>query len=155
MFCGRDCLRVNIQRRSQRGMPQQLLHHFEFRAHASQESRICVSECMPSELFLNPDALRHGADMLAQNCLAPDWFPTTVPSARENPVVEFGVPGAFFPFRERLQNCWMNRYGLLRCFSLARTHHSVHDGARDVHCALSKVDVSPLQSEQLALSQPR
>src|SRR5229473_7931999 len=110
---------------------------------------------MPSELFLNPDALRHGADMLAQNCLAPDWFPTTVPCARENPVVGFGVPGAFFPFRECLQNCWMNRYGLLRCFSLARTHHSVHAGARDVHCALSKVDVSPLQSEQLALSQSR
>src|SRR5882724_5845283 len=83
--------------------------------------------------------------MLAQNCLAPDWFPTTVPSARENPVVGFSVPGAFFPFRECLQNCWMNRYGLLRCFSLARTHHSVHDGARDVHCALSKIDVSPLQ----------
>src|SRR6267154_268804 len=97
---------------------------------------------MPSELFLNPDALRDGADMLAQNCLAPDWFPTAVPSARENPVVGFGVPGAFFPFRECLQNCWMNRYGLLRCFSLARTPHSVHDGARDVHCALSKVDVS-------------
>jgi hypothetical protein len=35
-----------------------------------------------------------------------------------------------------------------------KRHHSVHDGARDVHCALSKVDVSPLQSEQLALSQP-
>src|SRR5260370_40905651 len=62
--------------------------------------------------------------------------------------------GAFFPCRECLQNCWMNRYGLLRCFSLAGTHHSVHDGACDVHCPLSKVDVSPLQSEQLALSQP-
>jgi hypothetical protein len=46
---------------------------------------------MPSELFLNPDPLRDGADMLAQNCLAPDWFPTTVPSARENPVVGFGL----------------------------------------------------------------
>src|ERR1700736_7088430 len=93
-------------------MPQQLLHHFELGAD------------MPSELFLNPDALVHRADMLAQNCLAPDWFSTTVPSAREDPVVGFSVPGAFFPFRECLQNCWMNRYGLLRCFSLARTNHS-------------------------------
>src|ERR1700692_4532360 len=117
-------------------MPQQLLHHFELGADTSQESGVRVSKCMPSELFLNPDALRDRADMLSQNCLAPDWFPTTVPSARENPVVGFGIPGAFFPFRECLQNCWMNRYGLLRCFSLARTHHSVHDGVRDVHCAL-------------------
>jgi hypothetical protein len=29
MFCGRDRLGVNIQCRSQRGMPQQLLHHFD------------------------------------------------------------------------------------------------------------------------------
>src|SRR6266404_6130276 len=135
-------------------MSQQFLHHLELCTDASQQSRECVPERMPSKPFLNPDALRQGADMLAQNCLAPDWFPTTVPSARENPVVGFGVPGAFFPFRERLQDCWINRNGFLRCFSLARTHHSVHDGARDVHYALSKVDVSPLQSEKLALSQP-
>src|SRR6266478_2403762 len=100
-------------------MPQQFLHDFEFCSDTPRESRVRMPERVPSELFLNPDALHDGADMLAQNCLAPDWFPTTVPSARENPVVGFGVPGAFFPFRECLQNCWMNRYGLLRCFSLA------------------------------------
>ena len=41
-----------------------------------------------------------------------------VPSARENPVVGFGVPGAFFPFRECLQNCWMNR---LRAFAMIQS----------------------------------
>jgi hypothetical protein len=43
MFCGRDRLRVNIQRRSQRGMPQQLLHHFELCPDAPQQSRVRVT----------------------------------------------------------------------------------------------------------------
>src|SRR5258707_899377 len=82
---------------------------------------------MPSESLLNSGALRHRTYISAQDGLAPDWFPTSVPSARENPVVGSDVLGRFFPFRECLQNSCMNRHGLLRGFCLTRTHHSTHD----------------------------
>src|ERR1700720_860855 len=75
--------------------------------------------------------------------LAPYRFPTSVPSARENPVVGSDVMTSFFPFHECLQNSWMNRHGLLRGFCLARPYHSTHDRARDAHCPLIKIDVSP------------
>jgi hypothetical protein len=46
-------------------MAQQFLHHFELCTDASQQSRECVPEGMPSKSFLNPDALRNWANVLA------------------------------------------------------------------------------------------
>ena len=79
-------------------MPQQLLHHFEFCSDTSEQSGVCVPEGMPSESLLNSDALCDRANILAQNCLALDWFPTAVSSACENPVGVSSVPRGFFPF---------------------------------------------------------
>src|SRR5262250_1723047 len=110
---------------------------------------------MPPEWLLNSNTLRDGANILSQDCLAPDWFPTTVPSTRKNPVVGVEVPRVSSPFRKCLQHSWMNRHRLLRRLSFAGTYHSTDDGARDAHRSLSKVDVSPFQPEQLALPQRR
>ena len=49
----------------------------------------------------------------------------------------------------------MHGNGFLRCLGLARTYYPVHDGAGDVHVSFRKVDVTPFQSEQLALPQAR
>jgi len=136
-------------------MSQQLLHHFELCADASQQSRVSMPERVPSESFLNSEPLRNGTNVLAQNRLAPHWPATPVSAACENPVVGSDIARNFLPFRERLQNNWMNRHRFLRRFCLAWTYDSAHDRPRDAHCPLSKIDVSPLQSEQLALPQAR
>jgi hypothetical protein len=48
----------------------------------------------------------------------------------------------------------MNGYGPLQRLGLARNDYSIHDGARDVHVSLRKVDVTAFQGEHLVLSQP-
>jgi hypothetical protein len=118
----------------------------------SRVEYVCRNVCHPN-CFCNSCPQRDGTNISAQYCLAPDRLPAPVSSGRENPIVATSEFGAFSPIRECLQHSWMNRNRLLRRFSLARTYHSAHDGARYVNRALSKVDVSPLQSEQLALSE--
>src|SRR5882672_397269 len=113
VLCWRNRLRVDIQRGSQRRMPQQLLHDFEFCSDASQQRRECVPERVPSESLLNPEPLCDGANELAQDCLTPNWLSTPVASARENPVIGVRISGAFPPFRESIQNDWLNRHGFL------------------------------------------
>jgi hypothetical protein len=91
-------------------MSQQLLHHFELCADASQQSRVSMPERVPSESFLNSEPLRNGTNVLAQNRLAPHWPATPVSAACENPVVGSDIARNFLPFRECLQNKWMNRH---------------------------------------------
>jgi hypothetical protein len=40
-------------------MPQQFLHDFEFRAHASQQRRIRVTKRVPADAFLDSSSLRN------------------------------------------------------------------------------------------------
>jgi len=42
--------------------------------------------------------------------------------------------------------------GLLGGFGFARSHKTVNDGTGYVHRSCGKIDITPLQSEQLALS---
>jgi len=113
MFCGRDRLRVNIQRRSQRGMAQQLLHHLELCPYAPQQSRVRVPESMPSESFLDSNILRDGANVFAQDCLTPYGLSAAVTAACKNPIVRFVVAADFSPFRQHIPDCGMNRHRLL------------------------------------------
>jgi len=45
-------------------MPQQFLHDFEFRTHASQQRRIRVAKRMPADTFLDSDSLRNRTNIL-------------------------------------------------------------------------------------------
>jgi hypothetical protein len=85
----------------------------EARPYTSQQSRVSVTESMPSELLLNSDPLRRRAKVPAQNRLAPDWLPAAVPSARKDPVVRFVVPAYLSPFRQSFQSSLMDRHRLL------------------------------------------
>src|SRR5215831_13841431 len=72
-------------------MPQQFLHHLELSPHTSQQSRVRVPEGVPSEPLLNSDTLCGGADVFAQDCLAPVWSPTPITLACKKTVIRFGV----------------------------------------------------------------
>ena len=71
MLRGRYCLRVNVQRRAKRRMPQQLLHHLELSPHASQQGRVAVPKRMPSKSLLNSDSLRRWAYVFTQGLAKP------------------------------------------------------------------------------------
>jgi hypothetical protein len=64
-FGRRDCLGIDIQCGSQRGMPQQFLHDFEFSAHTSQQRRIGMTKCMPANAFLDSDLLGNGSNVFS------------------------------------------------------------------------------------------
>ena len=94
-------------------MSQQLLHHFEFCPDAAQKSRVGVPKGMPAKLFLNSSSLRNGTNVSAQDRLAPNRLPATMPVASKNPVVWFVVATDLLPFPECLQNSWMKWHRLL------------------------------------------
>src|ERR1700733_5309082 len=133
-------------------MPQQLLHHLELRADASQEGRVGVSEGMPPEVFLNTQFLRLWTDEFSQNRLAPIWFSTAVASAREHPILMFAVRLLFPPFQESLDNQRVNWHRLLRSLRLARPDDAVNDRPRHVDRLIFEVDVTPLQAKELTLA---
>src|ERR1051325_676999 len=58
-----------------------------------------------------------------------------------------------FSTHESIGDERMDGYGLLRRFGLARTNDTVNDRSSYVHRSLAEVDVTPLQAEQLTLSQ--
>jgi hypothetical protein len=94
-------------------MTQQLLHHFEFCSNASQKSRVGVPERVPSESFLDSGPRRHGTNISAQDRLAPNRLPATVPPACKNPILAFVVMTDLFPFAECRQDSWMSWHRLL------------------------------------------
>src|SRR5262249_45553213 len=125
----------------------------ELCTHASQERGIRVTKRVPPKTLLNSDPLSHRTNKFPQDRLAPDRSSTSVAFARKNPVVWLTVPAASLPVQQGLRENRMNGYGPLRRLGLAGTDYSIHDGARDVHVSLRKIDVTPLQAEHLALSQ--
>jgi hypothetical protein len=89
-----------------------------------------------------------------QDRLAPDRSSTSIALARKNPVVALSVAGTSLPVQQGFRENQMNGYGPLRTLGLARTDYSIHDRGGNVHVSLAKIDVTPLQAEHLALSQP-
>ena|SRR5215472_1775253 len=154
MLCRRNCLSVDIERRSQGRVSKQFLHDLELSAHASQERRVCVSEGVPAKPFLNSEFQRHWPDV-PENCLSPIWLATSATVACENPIVEFAVALMSLPFLQRVDYDRMNWHGLLRRFCLARTYKSAHDRACHVHRSFREVDVAPLQAEQFTFDAGR
>jgi hypothetical protein len=78
-------------------MPQQFLHHFEFRTHASQQRRIRVTKGVPADAFLDSESLRNRSKIFAQDRLSSIWPPPTVALAGKNPIVWLGVDTLFSP----------------------------------------------------------
>src|ERR1700721_1350402 len=109
---------------------------------------------MPSESLLNPDSLRYRTNVFAQDCVAPVRFAAPIALACKNPVLRPDVGTTFHPLHQSFRESRMHWNRFLRCFGLARAYYSVHDGARDAHRALAKINVSPFQAEYLALPQP-
>src|ERR1700722_3611473 len=135
-------------------MSQQLLHHFEFCPDAPQQSRVGVSECVPSESFLNSGPRSDGTTVSAQDRLAPNRFSATMPAACKNPIIWFVVTTDLLPFAERLQDSRMNWHRLLGRFCLARSNHATHDRSCHAHRILGRVYIAPFQTKHLALPQP-
>jgi len=59
-------------------MPQEFLHDFEFRTHASQKRRIRVTKRVPADAFPDSESLRNRSkifaqDRLSQYGLRPRW----------------------------------------------------------------------------------
>src|SRR3954466_12372863 len=123
-------------------MPQQFLHYLEFGTDTSQQRRVRVPKSVPSESVLNSNLLRCRTNVFAHR-LPPKRPSASITVAGENPVIELRVTGGFAPFKQSIGEHWMKGHGFLRRLSLARTHHTVHDGADDKHASLCKVDVSP------------
>jgi hypothetical protein len=73
-------------------------------------------------------------------------------TAREDPIVWLAICRLFFPRDECFTDEGMDWYGLLGGLRFARSHKTVNDGTSHVHFSCGKIDVTPLQSEQLALS---
>src|SRR5215472_1337115 len=107
-------LSVNIQRRPQGRMVQQLLHHLELGSNTSQQSRVRVSESMPSESGLNSNVLRRRTNVFAQDCLPPKRPPASVTATGENPVIRLCVTGAFPPLQQSVCEHGMNGHRFLR-----------------------------------------
>jgi hypothetical protein len=69
---------------------------------SNSPGRGIVPERVPAEPLLNSDTLRDGANISAQDRLAPDRLPASVSSARKNPIVWFVVTADLSPLAERL-----------------------------------------------------
>ena len=149
----RDRLSVDVNRGAQRGMPQQLLHDFEFRSHASQQRRVGVPKCVPANPPLDPESLRNRPDNPAENCLPPVRMASAMVLIRKNPVIGFAILAAVSPVNESRGENRVDRNRLLRCLGLASTYDAISDRTRHVHGALRKVDVAPLEGKQLTLTQ--
>lgn len=52
-FTLEESLHIDIQRRSQRGMPQKFSHDLEFRPNTSEKGRMSVTEGVPADSSLN------------------------------------------------------------------------------------------------------
>src|ERR1035438_6644640 len=134
-------------------MTEQLLHDLELGAHASQESRVCVAECMPSEMLLDAQFQRPWTNEFPQNRLAPIWLPTAVAPAREHPILRFAIRLLSPPLQESVDDERMNWHRLLRSLRLARPDHTVDYRPRHIDRLFFEVDVTPLQAKEFTLAQ--
>ncbi len=81
-------------------MPQKLLHDLELSPHASQQGRVGILECMPSESLLNSDALRYRTNVFAQDRLAPVRSSVPIALACKKPVLGLDVCTILSPLLE-------------------------------------------------------
>jgi hypothetical protein len=95
-------------------MPQQFLHDFEFRAHASQQRRIRVTKRVPADAFLDSNSLCNRPDVFPQDRLPPIRSPTPIAPAGKNPIIWLRVNALFSPVGQSIGKAWMNGHGLLR-----------------------------------------
>src|SRR6476620_504393 len=72
-------LRVNIEIRTKRRMPEQFLHHFELNPHPSQQSGVRVTNRMPPESLLNSDLLRYRTIVTAKVAESSPVVPAFIP----------------------------------------------------------------------------
>src|SRR4051794_7329597 len=110
-----------------------------------------MPESVPTKLRFNSQFASRWSQVFVQNRLSPVRLLSMAMPARKNPIFWLAIKGLFFPPDERLAHQGMDRYWLLRGFRFARSHKTVHDGSRDVHCSCREVDIAPLESEQFAL----
>jgi hypothetical protein len=72
----------------------------------------------------------------------------------ENPVAGFAVSAAILPVEESLRQDGMEGHRLLGRLCFAPAYDAINDRACHVQSSSAKIDVTPLESKQLALSQP-
>ena len=154
MLSRRDRLSVGVNRGPQRGMSQQFLHDFEFCPYAPEQSRVvCRNVCQPIR-FLIPSLSAPGR-IIRRRIACPQygWRPRWC-SLAKSPVIRFATLAPISPVNESRGENRMNRNRLLRCLGLASTYDAISYRTRHVHGALGKIDVAPLECEQLTLTQP-
>ena len=113
-----------------------------------------MAKGVPANSFPDPDFLRDGPHDVAQDGLSPIRMAAAAMLVCENPVAGFAIPTAASPLEQSLRQDWMNGHRLLGRLRFAPTYDAISDGARNVQSSFAKIDVAPLESEQLALSQP-
>jgi hypothetical protein len=101
-----------------------------------------------SRLYALPD------ECICARSPGPARFAAPIALACKNPVLRPDVGTTFHPLHQSFRESRMHWNRFLRCFGLARAYYSVHDGARDAHRALAKINATPFQAEYLALPQP-
>jgi hypothetical protein len=116
---------VDVNRGAQRGMSQQLLHDFEFRPYAPEQSRVGVPKCVPANPLLDPESFRNRSDNPAKDCLPPVRMAAAMLLIGKNPVIGFAIFAALSPVNERRGKNRMNRNRLLRCLGLASTYDAI------------------------------
>src|SRR5260370_16994768 len=94
-------------------MPQQFLHDFEFRAHASQQRRIRVTKRVPADAFLDSNSLCNRPNVFAQDHLSPIRSPTPIAPAGKNPIIWLRVNALFSPVGQTIGNPSITDHRLL------------------------------------------
>jgi hypothetical protein len=112
-----------------------------------------MSKRVPAKTFLDTELLCGWSDDLTHDCLSPIWLPSSMVLACEDPVIGLSIGAALPPLGQSISKNRMHGHGLLRRFGFASSNHAISDRTCHVHRPDSKIDVIPLQSEQLSLSQ--
>jgi hypothetical protein len=93
----RDRLGVDVDGGTQRGMPQEFLHDFEFSPYVPQQRRVGVTKCVPANSLFYPNSLRDWSDNPPKDCLPPIRMAPAMALIGKNPVVRFSVFAAVSP----------------------------------------------------------
>jgi NAD(P)-dependent dehydrogenase (short-subunit alcohol dehydrogenase family) len=108
-----------------------------------------VAKGVPANSFPDPDFNCDRPHDVAQDRLSPIRVATAVMLVCENPVAGFAISAAASPLEQSLRQDWMNGHWFLRRYCLASTYDPISDGARHAQSFFAKIDVAPLESEQL------
>ena len=116
---GRNCLRVDVHRCPQRGMPHQFLHHLELGSDTAEQRRVGESESVPADALLNVEGLGNWSNVFAKDGCAPVRPSSFVQAARKGPVFITRKLARLSPGQERISELRMERNRLLRGLCLA------------------------------------